>query len=89
VKVAALLSQVLGRKITHKRLTEDESLFIWTSVGGLTVGLAKALIKMQAGIADGVEVAVFENDNKIVGKTHLKEFFERNPNTSNKEQSGT
>ena len=79
MKVAALLSQVLGRKITHKRLTEDESLSIWTSVGGLTVGLANALIKMQAEIANGAEVAVFEDDNKIVGKKHLREFFESNP----------
>ena len=78
MKVAALLSQVLGRKITHRRLTEDESLFIWTSVAKLSVGLAKALIKMEAEIANGAEVAVFENDNKIVGKTLLREFFETN-----------
>ena len=78
MKVAALLSQVLGRKITHRRLTEDESLFIWTSVAKLSVGLAKALIKMEAEIANGAEVAVFENDNKIVGKKHLREFFETN-----------
>ena len=78
MKVAALLSEVLGRKITHKRLTEDESLFIWTSVAKLSVGLSKALIKMEAEIANGAEVAVFENDNKIVGKTHLREFFETN-----------
>ena len=78
MKVAALLSQVLGRKITHRRVTEDESLFIWTSVAKLSVGLAKALIKMEAEIANGAEVAVFENDNKIVGKTHLREFFETN-----------
>ena len=78
MKVAALLSEVLGRKITHRRLTEDESLLIWTSVAKLSVGLAKALIKMEAEIANGAEVAVFENDNKIVGKTHLREFFEIN-----------
>lgn len=78
MKVAALLSKVLGRKITHKRLTQDESLSIWTSVGGLSIGLAKGLIKMEAEIADGAEVAVFENDNKILGKTHLREFFESN-----------
>jgi festuclavine dehydrogenase len=33
---------------------------------------------MQEGIANGAEVAVFESDNKIVGKKHLKEFFETN-----------
>ena len=73
-----MLSEVLGRKITHRRLSEDESLFIWTSVAKLSVGLAKALIKMEAEIANGAEVAVFENDNKIVGKTHLRELFETN-----------
>ena len=78
MKVADLLSEVLGRKITHRRLSEDESLFIWTSVAKLSVGLAKALIKMEAEIANGAEVAVFENDNKIVGKTLLREFFETN-----------
>ena len=78
MKVAALLSQVLGRKITHKRLTEDESLFIWTSAARRSVGLAKALIKMEVEVADGAEVAVLENDNKIIGKTHLREFFETN-----------
>jgi len=76
-EVAALLSQVLGRKITHKRLTEEESLFIWTSVG-VTVELAKALINMEAEVADGAEVTVFENDNKIVGKKRLREFLETN-----------
>ena len=79
MKVADLLSEVLGRKITHRMLSEDESLFIWTSVAKLSVGLAKALIKMEAEIANGAEVAVFENDNNlIVGKTHLREFFETN-----------
>ena len=78
MKVAALLSQVLGRKITHKKLTEDESLSIWTSAAKRSVELAKALIKMEVEVADGVEVAVFENDNKIIGKTHLREFFETN-----------
>ena len=78
MKVAALLSEVLGRKITHRRLSEDESLFIWTSVAKLSIGLAKALIKMEAEIANGAEVAVFENDNKIIGKKHLREFFETN-----------
>jgi festuclavine dehydrogenase len=78
MKVAALLSEVLGRKITHRRLTEDESLFIWTSDARLTVELAKTVIKMEAEIANGAEVAVFESDNKIVGKKHLREFFETN-----------
>ena len=78
MKAAALLSQVLGRKITHKRLTEDESLLIWTSAARRSVELAKALIKMEVEVADGAEVAVLENDNKIIGKTHMREFFETN-----------
>jgi festuclavine dehydrogenase len=78
MKVAALLSEVLGRNITHRRLTEDESILIWTSGARLTVELAKTVIKMEADIANGAEVAVFESDNKIVGKKHLREFFETN-----------
>ncbi|KIK05666.1 hypothetical protein K443DRAFT_3675 [Laccaria amethystina LaAM-08-1] len=77
-EVAALLTQVLGREITYRRLTKDESLFIWTSGACLTVKLAKTLIKMEAEVANGAEVAVFESDNKIVGKKHLREFFETN-----------
>ncbi|KIJ95353.1 hypothetical protein K443DRAFT_683084 [Laccaria amethystina LaAM-08-1] len=79
-EVAALLSEVLGREIKYKRLTEDESRLILTSVG-LDAEYASFLAKAEARIADGSEVAVFESDNKIVGKKHLKEFFETNRET--------
>ncbi|EDR01986.1 uncharacterized protein LACBIDRAFT_310140 [Laccaria bicolor S238N-H82] len=80
-EVAALLSKVLGREIKHKRLTEDESRSIFTSVVGLDVEYANFLVNAEAQIADGAEVAVFESDNKIVGKKHLQEFFETNRET--------
>jgi festuclavine dehydrogenase len=51
-----------------------------TSVG-LDAEYASFLAKAEARIADGSEVAVFESDNKIVGKKHLKEFFEANRET--------
>lgn len=79
-EVAALLSKVLGREIKYKRLTEDESRSILTSVG-LDVEYANFLVNAEAQIADGAEVAVFESDNKIVGKKHLQEFFETNRET--------
>lgn len=80
-EVRAVLSKVLGREIKHKRLTEDESRLILTSAVGLDVDYADFLVKAEARIADGAEVAVFESDNKIVGKKHLKEFFETNRET--------
>ena len=51
-----------------------------TSIG-LNADFAKFLASAEARIADGSEVAVFESDNKIVGKRHLKEFFETNRET--------
>jgi len=80
-KAAALLSKVLGREIKFRRLTEDESRLILTSAVGLDVDYVNVLVKAEARIADGAEVAVFESDNKIVGKKHLKEFFETNRET--------
>ena len=51
-----------------------------TSIG-LDAEYAKFLAGAEARVADGAEVAVFESDNKIVGKKHLKEFFETNKET--------
>ena len=52
-----------------------------TTAVGLDVEYANILVKAEARIADGSEVSVFESDNKIVGKKHLKEFFETNKET--------
>ncbi|KAF8646743.1 hypothetical protein AX16_007084 [Volvariella volvacea WC 439] len=75
--VANLASEVLGRKIVHKRQTQEEHV-AWYVGRGLTEEFATALSSVEGLIAQGVEEAASRFERKYVGKRHLRDWFEEN-----------
>ena len=76
-EVAELFTTVLGRQIKHKSISLEELIEIFTKAG-LPEPLAKGLATMDVAIANGAEEAVYNADNRIVGKRHLKDFILEN-----------
>ncbi|KAF8651583.1 hypothetical protein AX16_004699 [Volvariella volvacea WC 439] len=75
--VASLLSDVLGRKIVHKRQTYEEHVAFYMSVG-VPKDYAEVLAYVEGLIAQGLEEAVTKSERICVGKRHLKDWFEEN-----------
>jgi festuclavine dehydrogenase len=78
-EAAKLLSSIIGREITHKKISIEEQAQALAK-RGLSPELANYLAKIQADVAEGSAAADF-NDNtnrKIVGKHTLKEYLETN-----------
>jgi len=76
-EVAALLSEVVGRKITHERVTEEESIAGFTGVG-LSPDHAKTLTLLLIEVGNGTEEAIFTSPKAIIGKVNLRDYFEAN-----------
>jgi len=78
-EAAKLLSSVLGRGITHRKVSPEEQA---QALGraGVPPEFANMLVKLQVDAAAGLaEKDVRESaDRKIVGKLTLKEYFEAN-----------
>ena len=64
-------------EVGEKLLSSDELVEVFTK-GGLPEALAKGLTMMDIAIANGAEEAVYEADNRIVGRRHLKDFILEN-----------
>ncbi|KAF8646740.1 hypothetical protein AX16_007081 [Volvariella volvacea WC 439] len=75
--VASIFSEVLGRKIVHKRATHEERVAFYIS-SGLTPEYSGVLSYVETLIAQGVEEAVVKSERKYVGKRYLKEWVEEN-----------
>ncbi|KAF9009629.1 hypothetical protein BDQ17DRAFT_1235735 [Cyathus striatus] len=79
--VAALLSDVLGRKITHRHVPVEEVAAFWQGYG-VTEGFAAGLAGMEKGIANGAEEKAFIAEGgrtvKYVGKLKLRDYLEKN-----------
>jgi hypothetical protein len=77
--VAELLSEILGRKITHRRLSVDEYKKIILGEG-FEADYAEYLVNLESEAARGVEEKIFnvEEDKKFVGKHTLREYLESN-----------
>ncbi|KAF8910421.1 hypothetical protein CPB84DRAFT_1812647 [Gymnopilus junonius] len=73
------LSSVIGREITHKKISPAEASAIFISIG-IPADYAAGLSAMEGRIANGSEVEYFNAERKIVGKYTLKEYFEANKN---------
>ncbi|KAJ3509039.1 hypothetical protein NLJ89_g5433 [Agrocybe chaxingu] len=76
-EATALLSEVLGRKITHKRVTNAEEQAIFRA-NGLKEDYAVLLNTIEARLADDVDAALVGDSKSITGKTKLRDFFEAN-----------
>ncbi|KDQ27409.1 hypothetical protein PLEOSDRAFT_1089325, partial [Pleurotus ostreatus PC15] len=75
--VAALFTDILGRRITHKRVSEAELKEDFIAFG-LAEPIATALAFLNTVIASGGEEAVTKAENKYVGKQRLRDLVEAN-----------
>jgi hypothetical protein len=77
--VAELLTEILGRKITYRRLSIDELKEIFLGMG-FEPEYADDLVTMEMGTARGVEEDIFNADDsrKFVGKHTLCEYLVAN-----------
>jgi festuclavine dehydrogenase len=71
-----MLSEILGRKITHTRLTEEEYMRVMVE-RGIPEDYARMLSSMDGSIAMGAEEQTF-NRADVFGKRSLRSFFEAN-----------
>ncbi|KAF8150624.1 hypothetical protein B0H34DRAFT_665422 [Crassisporium funariophilum] len=78
-EIAELLSSILGRTITHTRLSETEVTNLCLSAG-LQREWAEYLSSLDVGIAHGSEERVFSRPDKVTGKRRLPDFLKANRN---------
>lgn len=71
VKVAAILSDVLGRKITHVNLSEEQ-LAAGIVANGIPEDYAAILAAMDTAIAHGAENRLNNTVKKVTGRTPRK-----------------
>ncbi|KAK0457596.1 uncharacterized protein EV420DRAFT_1629870 [Desarmillaria tabescens] len=74
---AAIFTEVLGRKITHTRITVEELKTKYLSFG-LPEDYATMLSSLEGEIAKGVEERIFVDPKKVAGKRTLRSFVEAN-----------
>ncbi len=75
--MAAIFTEVLGRKITHTRITVEQLKEIYISFG-LPEGFAGMLSSLEGLNAKGIEEEIFKAQKKVTGKKTLKSFVEAN-----------
>lgn len=71
------MSEVIGRQITHKRLSAEDGKALWLS-SGTDDDYACAILAMEKKIAIGEEEAYFDLETNVVGWRRLAEFFKTN-----------
>jgi len=76
-QAAALLSKVLGRNITHKRISPEESTAVFESLG-IQSDYASLLTSIALQITSGEEEALFTDKKGIIGEKKLQDYFEAN-----------
>ncbi|KAJ3511714.1 hypothetical protein NLJ89_g3931 [Agrocybe chaxingu] len=76
-EVAALFTQVLGRPITHKHLTNEEAQALYHSFG-LPKEYAAMLTAGEALVAGGSEERCVSTSKTITGTHTLRQFVEAN-----------
>ncbi|KAF9004803.1 hypothetical protein BDQ17DRAFT_1399589 [Cyathus striatus] len=78
---AGLFSEVLGRKITHRRIPVEELIALCQSVG-IPDDYSVVLAGMEKQLANGVEEKAFLAEGgktiKYVGKAKLRDYIEKN-----------
>ncbi|KAF9482673.1 NAD(P)-binding protein [Pholiota conissans] len=78
-EIAEIFTDVLGRKITHKKLTPTEFAQLFTTFG-ITPVHADLLASMEQAVADGVEEGLFNSspDKKYLGTYKLSDYIREN-----------
>ncbi|KDR72552.1 hypothetical protein GALMADRAFT_73711 [Galerina marginata CBS 339.88] len=76
-EVAAILTNQLGRKITHRRISHKESRRLWEGFG-LTPEYAAMLTTMEAKISKGYEEAIAKTNKTIIGQKRLTDYIAAN-----------
>ncbi|KAJ3510097.1 hypothetical protein NLJ89_g4861 [Agrocybe chaxingu] len=76
-QAAALLSETLGRKISHRHLTNDEEIAIFHQ-SGIPQERAAGLNHGESLIAEGAEEALVRHVKAITGVDKLKDHLEAN-----------
>jgi len=71
-----MLSEILGREITHTRMSHDEAIVFWRQF--VPTEFAGAMVQIEDAVALGDEEAYFHANVKEVGKRHLRAYFEAN-----------
>ncbi|KAF8646466.1 hypothetical protein AX16_007203 [Volvariella volvacea WC 439] len=77
-EAAEILSEVIGRKITHKHNSEEEALKFWMGEDDAAEELARAILWMEGLIANGTEASHVNAERKYIGKKKLRDWFEEN-----------
>lgn len=76
-EVVKMLSEIVGRNITLKKLSDDDSaMSFWQQF--LPKDFAEAMFYMEKAVASSEEAAHFHAKDKEVGKKHLRDYFEAN-----------
>ncbi|TFK60685.1 NAD(P)-binding protein [Pluteus cervinus] len=75
-EAAEIISSVIGRRIVHKNLTEEEGIAFWMQ--HTSEEMARALVAMEALIAGGEEEACDKEERKIVGQVRLRDWVVAN-----------
>jgi festuclavine dehydrogenase len=73
------LTEIIGRKITHRRLSTDEYKEIFL-LEGFEPEYADDLVTVELEAAKGVEEDIFnaDEDRKFIGKHTLRKYLEAN-----------
>ncbi|KAJ3509042.1 hypothetical protein NLJ89_g5429 [Agrocybe chaxingu] len=76
-QAAALLSETLGRKISHRHLTNDEEIAIFQQFG-ISPEYAQMLNHAESLIAEGIEEVLVGQSKAITGTHKLRDFIQAN-----------
>ncbi|KAF8065978.1 hypothetical protein FPV67DRAFT_1418259 [Lyophyllum atratum] len=76
-EAAAVFSDVLGREITHKQLTDQEYIDMQTA-NGMHRPIAELLLHLEKLSAMGREEKFFQGEVKVVGKRRLVDYVRAN-----------
>ncbi|KAG6808085.1 hypothetical protein H0H93_000605 [Arthromyces matolae] len=79
-EIATILSQILGRKIEHSRLSDRDAVRFWVESLGFPEAVVPAMIAIEHRTAQGSEYDAFIKpiDGKVVGKVRLEDFIRAN-----------
>lgn len=75
-QLAHLLSETLCRKITHRRISKEEYIQQWKSIG--YEELARGLIDGELRVAQGSEQHIFQAAGAIQGTVSLRDYVAKN-----------